>query len=193
MEFANRNRNTLYLEMSCATERRGDWTHDIDLDGVERIVVGTGPGSFAGLRSAIAFAKGCAIGRGCEVFGLPSPCAIADGSRIAVIGDARCGKLWVAMFDGFALVRGIFQIEVDELKEFAEEMPEGFDVVTVDEKRIGALLAETFRGCYSGGRMPDGEGLRRFAENNPSALVLNPLPIYLNPAVRTASKPKEDK
>ena len=40
MEFANRNRNTLYLEMSCATERRGDWTHDIDLDGVERIVKG---------------------------------------------------------------------------------------------------------------------------------------------------------
>ena len=177
---------TLYLEMSCSTERRGDWTGEIDLDCVERIVVGTGPGSFAGVRSAIAFAKGFSIGSGCEVLGLPSPCALADGGRLAVAGDARCGKLWIALLDGFALERDVFQIEAGGLKDFAASLSEDWRVVTVDERRIGAMLAETFGGRYDGGRLPDGEGLRRFAEANPAALTANPLPVYLNPAVRTA-------
>ena len=185
MEQSGEKSDTLYLEMSCSTERRGDWTRDVDLDGVERIVVGTGPGSFAGVRSAIAFAKGCAIGRGCEVLGLPSPCALADGEMIAVVGDARCGKLWIALLNGFALERDIFQIEATGLKDFAESLPGGFTVVTVDEKRIGAMLKETFGSRYAGERIPDGDGLRRFAEANPAALAPNPLPIYLNPAVRT--------
>lgn len=185
MGHSEKERKTLYLEMSCTTERRGDWTHDVDLDGVERIVVGTGPGSFAGVRSAIAFAKGCAIGRGCEVLGLPSPCALADGGKLAVVGDARCGKLWIALLDGFALVRDIFQIEATGLKDFATSLPNGFTVVTVDEKRIGAALKETFGNRYAGERIPDDEGLRRFAEANPAALSPNPLPVYLNPAVRT--------
>ena len=186
MESRGDKVRTLYLEMSCATERRGDWTKDVDLDGVERIVVGTGPGSFAGVRSAIAFARGCAIGRGCEVLGLPSPCALADGGRLAVVGDARCGKLWIAMFDGFALERDIFQIEASGLKEFASSLPDGCRVVTVDERRIGAALEDAFGERFDGGRVPDGGGLRRFAEANPAALAPDPLPIYLNPAVRTA-------
>ena len=37
---------------------------------------------------------------------------------------------------------------------------------------------------YLGGQTPTGEGLGRFAEANPSALKPEPLPIYLNPAVR---------
>ena len=31
---------------------------------------------------------------------------------------------------------------------------------------------------------PTSDGLKAFAEANPSALVAEPLPIYLNPAVR---------
>lgn len=185
MEQDKWKRNALYLEMSCATERRGDWARKVNLDGVERIVVGTGPGSFAGVRSAIAFAKGCAIGRGCEVLGIPSPCALADGGKLAVIGDARCGKLWIALLNGFALERDIFQIEATGLKNFAAFLPDGFTVVTVDEKRIGAMLKEAFGNRYAGERLPDDGGLRRFAEANPAALSPNPLPIYLNPAVRT--------
>ena len=61
----------LYLEKSTGSARSGDWAAELDLDGVGRIVVGTGPGSFAGIRAAIAFAQGFAIARGCEVLGLP--------------------------------------------------------------------------------------------------------------------------
>ena len=71
---------TVYIEKSCGPARDGAWTAKLDLAGTERIVVGTGPGSFAGVRAAIAFATGYSVGSGCEVLGLPSPCAIAGAA-----------------------------------------------------------------------------------------------------------------
>lgn len=173
---------TLYLERSVGSGRDGAWTESLDLADVGRIVVGTGPGSFAGIRSALAFAQGYALGKPCEVLGLSSACALAGGGKLAVVGDARRGKLWVALFDGFQTVRDIFQVEQDAL---AAAVPDGFRVMTPDAARIDALLAETFGERYAGGQTPMAEGLRRYAEKNPSALVAEPRPIYLNPAVRT--------
>ena len=212
---------TLYIERSCGGGRDGHWTEELDLEGVERIVVGTGPGSFAGIRAALAFAQGFALGRPCEVLGLPSPCAVAAqllGSvpngevekwkggkveklgKIAVVGDARRGKLWIALFDGYSLVRDVFQVnsdeilgsvptvEVEKLKggkvEKGESIPDDCLIVTVDEARIGEKLKAAFGERYLGGQTPTAEGLRAFAEANPGALVREPLPIYLNPAVR---------
>ena len=57
-------------------------------------------------------------------------------------------------------------------------------MTTPDEQRIGALLAETFGERYLGGQTPTSDGLRRFAEAAPEILKPEPLPIYLNPAVR---------
>ena len=188
---------TLYIERSTGECRDGDWAEGLDLEGVERIVVGTGPGSFAGIRSALAFAQGYAIATHCEVLGLPSACAIAaqilqtsrtsrtsqtsQTSRIAVIGDARQGKAWVALFDGYRLERDVFQVNQDELRG---AVPVECKVVTPDAKRIDGLLREVFGERYLGGRTPTSDGLKRFAEACPSILKPEPLPIYLNPAVR---------
>ena len=68
---------TLYIERSTGECRDGKWVEALDLDGAKRIVVGTGPGSFAGIRSALAFAQGYALGTKCEVLGLHSACACA--------------------------------------------------------------------------------------------------------------------
>ena len=199
---------TLYLERSTGSVRDGNWIASLELDGVERIVVGTGPGSFAGIRAALAFAQGFALGRPCEVLGLPSPCAIAAqlGGKgpLAVIGDARRGKLWIALFDGFSLVCDIFQvdsafvagsvptnpgsvptfIEGPVPKTLMGSVPTDCRVVTPDEPRIGAMLKAAFGARYLGGQAPTAEGLRAFAEANPSLLTPEPRPIYLNPAVR---------
>jgi len=252
---------TIYIERSTGECRNGDWAEKLDLEGVERIVVGTGPGSFAGIRSALAFAQGYALGKKCEVLGLPSACACAAqvfgyvempgmendfrgdsvmlvgadvlggpqsrynvncvvGSiagrpevapyhfaasanlrhdqtftssstfdpqpspshhRLAVVGDARQGKVWIALFDGYRLERDVFQINAADL---AGTVPAGYGVTTPDAKRIDGLLRETFGNRYRGGQTPTDEGLRLFAEACPSVLRPEPLPIYLNPAVR---------
>ena len=172
---------TLYLERSTGECRDGKWVETLDLEGVERIVVGTGPGSFAGIRSALALAQGYALATHCEVLGLPSACALADEGRLAVVGDARQGKFWIALFDGMRLERDVFQVNQDELPG---TIPGDYRVVTPDAKRIDELLRGLFGERYLGGQTPTGEGLRRFAEANPSVLKPEPLPIYLNPAVR---------
>ena len=172
---------TIYIERSTGEWRDGDWAEGLDLEGVERIVVGTGPGSFAGIRSALAFAQGYALATNCEVLGLPSACALAGEGRIAVIGDARQGKAWVALFDGFRLEKDVFQANQNELKG---SVPMEYRVVTPDAKRIDGLLKEVFGNRYLGGKTPTNEGLWRFAEACPSILKPEPLPIYLNPAVR---------
>lgn len=182
---------TLYIERSTGECRNGDWAEKLDLEGVDRIVVGTGPGSFAGIRSALAFAQGVALGRRCEVLGLPSACAVAAAvfanheprttDHLAVLGDARQGKVWVALFDGFHLGKDVFQVNLEDL---AGTVPADCAVVTPDEARIGEKLKALFGDRYLGGQLPTSDGLKAFAEADSSVLVSEPLPIYLNPAVR---------
>jgi len=70
----------------------------------ERILVGVGPGSFTGIRVAIAAAHGLAIGWGAELSGMSSLALLAAGAAItadvatAVIGGH--GELFVQQFDG---------------------------------------------------------------------------------------------
>ncbi len=152
----------------------------------DRIVVGTGPGSFAGIRAALAFAQGFALGSHCEVLGLPSPCACAwtgTNEPRAVVGDARRGLYWIALFEGSNLAAPIFETDAETLPK---RVPVGVDVVTPDEKRIGAFLKEKFSEAYKGGVVPRAEDLARACLANPKLLISEPLPVYLNPAVRAS-------
>ena len=165
--------------------RSGDWTVRVTefLAGrkPDRIVVGTGPGSFAGIRAALAFAQGYAIGSGCEVLGLPSPCALAEEGPVAVVGDARRDMFWIALFDGPRMICPVFQVDKEGL---GTRVPRGAKIVSPDAKRIEGILKEYFGNFYKGAATPTAEGLARFAQLNPSVLKPEPLPIYLNPAVR---------
>jgi len=184
---------TVYLERSSGNGRNGSWVEELDLEGVTRLVVGTGPGSFAGIRSAIAFARGFSLGRDCEVLGLPSACALvgtyrkggeAAFAKLAVVGDARQGKRWIALFDGYEMTREVFQVEAAAL---GEAVPADCGVLSPDDARIGEELRFLFAARYQGGMLPTDEGLRLFAEANPAILKPEPLPLYLNPAVRCSS------
>jgi tRNA threonylcarbamoyl adenosine modification protein YeaZ len=76
------------------------------LDGrrAERIIVGVGPGSFTGIRVAIAAAQGLAIGWNAELMGMSSLALLAAGAETlgdvaaAVIGGH--GEIFVQQFNG---------------------------------------------------------------------------------------------
>ena len=62
------------------------------MGGVDRVVVGLGPGSYAGVRIAIATAMGLQAALGCELVGVPSAVAMQSlGAHFTVAGDARRG------------------------------------------------------------------------------------------------------
>lgn len=74
----------------------------IDATKLTALAVGTGPGSFSGIRAALAVATGLALPDELPVFGVLSAAAAVrkwraenpSGSRAIVLGDARRGHVW---------------------------------------------------------------------------------------------------
>lgn len=70
-----------------------------DAPPLSLVVVGTGPGSYGGVRVGIAAALGVSLAQGVPLIGVPSICALVHGAgqeRYAVAGDARRGAWWYA-------------------------------------------------------------------------------------------------
>ncbi len=183
-----------------ADARNADWPvkirdflaeNALEFSDLDRIVIGTGPGSFAGIRGALAFAQGLAVGIRSKrsdlngapiVYGLPSPSALAgEAGPVAVVGDARRGLFWVVVYDGGKTVSDFRLVEKDAL---AAAVPENASVATSDGARIGEVLADMFKDRYSGSIPPSAGALARIALDSPQRLVPEPLPVYLSPAVR---------
>jgi tRNA threonylcarbamoyl adenosine modification protein YeaZ len=66
------------------------------MDGpIEEIIVGLGPGSYSGVRQAIAAASGLSVGAGARIYGVPSPLAVVtDAPAFHVVTDARRGTFY---------------------------------------------------------------------------------------------------
>ena len=66
-----------------------------DRPPLDRVVVGTGPGSYNGIRSALAVGWGIARAQKIPLVGVSSLLALAEGDYVAV-GDARRGQYYMA-------------------------------------------------------------------------------------------------
>jgi tRNA threonylcarbamoyl adenosine modification protein YeaZ len=86
----------LFAALERARKESGDW---------ERIVVGLGPGSYAGVRIAISAAMGLALTTGAELLGIPSVAAMeVEPARYVAIGDARRDSYyWTLVEEGICL------------------------------------------------------------------------------------------
>ena len=75
---------------------------------LSEIVVGLGPGSYSGVRQAIAAATGLSLGTGATLWGVPSPLALeTDATAYHAIGDARRGTFYhTAVEHGLPLAGG---------------------------------------------------------------------------------------
>ncbi|HEY3662914.1 MAG TPA: tRNA (adenosine(37)-N6)-threonylcarbamoyltransferase complex dimerization subunit type 1 TsaB [Chthoniobacterales bacterium] len=89
----------------------------------ETIVVGLGPGSYAGVRIAIATAIGLRAASGAHLFGLPSICAF-ELEEYLVVGDARRNSFFFArVADGTCVEGPILAIE-SEVRAFLGARPD---------------------------------------------------------------------
>ncbi len=82
-----------------------------------RIVVGLGPGSYAGVRIAISAAIGLGLATGAALLGIPSIAALEDAGDYIALGDARRESYY------FAVVRNGECAEGPELVA-AENLPQ---------------------------------------------------------------------
>ena len=100
-------------------------TKSIPLQEITHWTLGTGPGSFAGLRCGIAMVKGIVAVTGAVMRGVPSAYALAvqgttsAAQTVGVLHDGRCGQVLLAKFsrsaDGFCLADDPAPLEPQEL------------------------------------------------------------------------------
>ena len=126
----------------------------LTLGEVGAIAVGIGPGSFTGLRIGLSYAKGIAMASGCALVGIPSFDAMAlsalernnieTGRLICVVGDARKGEVYAALYrvvaDGLEKQSEELVIALDHLASRIAE-----DVMFVGDERAkdAAALVES--------------------------------------------------
>lgn len=146
------------------------------------IAVGTGPGSYTGVRISIAAAQGLALSRGWPVVGWPTIAAL-DLPEYHVLGDARRGHFYTAAVSQGKLLAAPLVVTAEAARQ---EVEAGGEWLTLDAK-VPLDLADV-RLCQ-----PDAVALARRVLAMPereiaerAAALLEP--VYLQDAFITTAK-----
>jgi tRNA threonylcarbamoyladenosine biosynthesis protein TsaB len=100
----------------------------------DAIVVGLGPGSYAGTRIAISAAIGLQTASGARLIGYPSICAIeCDAPEYCVIGDARRNSFFYARVYGRNLAEGPSLMSEAELREKLAKLDKKMSILTTEK------------------------------------------------------------
>ncbi len=174
---------------------------------LERLIVGLGPGSFSGIRAALAAAQGLALPRDIPVMGLSSVAALARrvaltqaAANVAVIGDARRRRFWLASYHlepggrlllaatGAPPAHTSADFSLHDCEELTRLLPAGVPVVALEGAR---LAAELERRGVAIALLPEmspatATDLLELWLADPAATRRDPLPVYLHPAVAAA-------
>jgi tRNA threonylcarbamoyladenosine biosynthesis protein TsaB len=138
----------------------------------DTIIVGLGPGSYAGTRIAISAAIGLQISSGARLMGYPSISAMeCNTDEYCVIGDARRKSFFFACIRTNNLVEGPALLRESELKLKLETIEIEMPVFTSDS------LPQFERAVF---RFPSALLLAKLAREPQRSFSLPPLePIYL--------------
>jgi tRNA threonylcarbamoyladenosine biosynthesis protein TsaB len=138
----------------------------------DAIIVGLGPGSYAGTRIAISAAIGLQLSSRARLTGLPSICAIqCDAREYCAIGDARRKSFFVARIRGHELVEGPMLFSQSELQAKLESLEPGIPIFSSEP------LSQFERAVV---RYPSALLLARLARESHCSFFSPPLePIYL--------------
>jgi tRNA threonylcarbamoyladenosine biosynthesis protein TsaB len=138
----------------------------------ETIIVGLGPGSYAGVRIAISAAIGLQAASKPRLLGFPSICAIeCEGNEYCVIGDARRQSFFFARIRANDLAEGPNLFTEAELRSKIGKLEENMSIFASEK------LPQFERAIV---RYPSARILARLAQDSNRSFSLPPLePIYL--------------
>ena len=126
-------------------------------DAPSLIVVGTGPGSYTGIRIGIAAGLGLSMALDVPIIGIPSICGAEStnhNTSYHVIGDARRGSWYIAkikghqiiagpkLFESVESIDGKFEIEKERILSF-DESPSfpGIEKTNTCTKKLAQIAA----------------------------------------------------
>lgn len=146
------------------------------------LAVGTGPGSYTGVRISIAAAQGVALSRGWQVLGWPSIATSVTGTY-SVLGDARRGQYYHAAVESGRMVQAPRLMTAEEAASlvaaggnwltFDAKVPLGLESVSLAQPDVVAL-----------GRL-----VSQLSENEVQSRAAEPLePFYLQEAFITVAR-----
>jgi tRNA threonylcarbamoyladenosine biosynthesis protein TsaB len=147
----------------------------------ERIVVGLGPGSYAGVRIAISAAIGLQAASDAELLGAASICAMeCDGGEYCVVGDARRNSFFLARVRANEIVEGPDLFAENELRDKLSEV----DTPIFASEELPQLEGVTIR-------YPSAKILAQLAQDSRRTFLLPPLePLYLREPHITMPRPR---
>lgn len=161
----------------------------VRVNDLEGIGVGLGPGSFTGLRVGLAAGKGLAYALKIPLAGVSSFAALAQqfiepGGTVAVISDARRGRLYGALYrrEGGELrdLKPPAIISYDEIVKFAS----GALIVSPHWDRLRPRWEEEGGELRGKQAFPRAEEVAALAEEklkkNPAGEISSAAPIYLS-------------
>jgi tRNA threonylcarbamoyl adenosine modification protein YeaZ len=184
----------------------------VSLATIDRFVVGLGPGSFSGIRAAVAALQGMALPGGTPLLGISSAAALAftllteraasgHHTPVSVVGDARRERLWCGTYTlrhgqlRSCTVAGVRPLTHDAddfqlttVAELPNLLPPETMVVSPDWPRIGTRLATVLpaQQLQPAERLPTAMDVGQLYLAEPDAARKEPAPIYLHPAVAEA-------
>jgi tRNA threonylcarbamoyladenosine biosynthesis protein TsaB len=149
----------------------------------ERIMVGLGPGSYAGIRIGISAAIGLQAAAKAELIGYPSVCAIPHASDdYSVIGDARRRSFFFVRIRNRAVIGEYELLDEAALGQRIQKLEPDIAIVSSD-------LLPQFQPRVEQ-RYPSAEILGQLAADTGRKFFCPPLePIYLRDANVTIPKP----
>lgn len=161
----------------------------VKIADLDRIGVVVGPGGFTGVRVALAFARGLAVGTGVPVVGVTSLAALAGNvgvgnrerdSLVAAVVDARRGQVYAALYDGDETLVEPFVADPEQALRRLARGARGRPVLTVG---TGAGLMLVPPGEWRACGAPDQIEARVVARLAAAAPAPSgpPKPLYLRP------------
>lgn len=145
---------------------------------LRRIIVGLGPGSFSGIRVALAAAQGIALAQGVPVIGICSAYSVSmqlpQVTKLGVFADAKRHEIFCTSFTRGQLDRSTYLISIDHLEEHVSRFTR-------------AISAEPLKGVPEQ-LYPRAQDLLSIPQDCSGWITEGPLePIYLRGAVAGVS------
>jgi tRNA threonylcarbamoyladenosine biosynthesis protein TsaB len=169
---------------------------EMELSAVEEWTVGTGPGSFAGMRVGISLVKGICAASGARCRGLPTSLALgvagaadlAIGELVGVLHDARRRQIIYTEYrlaaEGLEEVHAAAVLEPEEVEARARECR---TLITLHAEQLRPLLtAEAAAKLLDVERVDAGHFLQSVNapwSADPVVLAESCEPLYVRPAV----------